>query len=267
MEIRVGGERFVLRHGMGETDDAVWVWAPERRTIAGGDLVVDYLPNCGNPRKVQRWAEEWAEACEEMADLRPEIVLGGHGDPLLGAPTCRTELRLVARTLRHIVDHVLAGPNTGVRPDHIVDSLELPEEARADPRLQPRYDRPEFIARNVIRRYGGWWSRYYADMLPAPQERRAGEFVALAGGAERVAERALELIADDPALACHLAEWALLADGSCRAAQDAVIEVFERRAADEVSLMANLTYMEAITWAKRLRDGSSAGTGSTMSAG
>jgi len=37
----VAGEfTFHLQHGRGETDDAAWVWVPERRLLAPGEMVI-----------------------------------------------------------------------------------------------------------------------------------------------------------------------------------------------------------------------------------
>ena len=90
LTVVVGGERFELYHARGETDDATWVWAPERGVVAAGDLVTGYLPNAGNPKKVQRYAEEWADAADAMAALRPEVIVPGHGDPVSGVERSRT---------------------------------------------------------------------------------------------------------------------------------------------------------------------------------
>ena len=49
--------------------------------------------------------------------------------------------------------------------------------------------------------------------------------------------RARALASAEPALACHLAEWAALADPKDRDAQQCVIDVFKQRAEGEISLM------------------------------
>ncbi|RKT87410.1 Metallo-beta-lactamase superfamily protein [Saccharopolyspora antimicrobica] len=244
LELRIGGERFVVRHAKGETDDAAWVWAPQRRVIAAGDLVVGYLPNAGNPRKVQRYAEEWADAAEEMAALDADYVITGHGDCVEGAEAIRDELLTMVEYLRYIVRHALDGLNAGMRPDDIVESLVIPTRLAAHPRLQPRYDRPEFICRNVIRRYGGWWDGNPANLLPAPTALRAGEIARLAGGVDVLVARANELADSDLRLACHLAEWAFLADPRSSAVQDCYVAVFDRRRDGEQSLMGKLAFSE-----------------------
>lgn len=253
LELEIGGERFVLRHGKGETDDATWVWAPERRVIAAGDLVTGYLPNAGNPRKVQRFAEEWADAAEEMASLSPVAIVPGHGEPALGEDELRDELTSLARYLRHIVDHTLAGLNAGMLHDDIVETLEVPADLSGHPRLPTVYDRPEFICRNVIRRYAGWWDGYPSTLLPSPREEQAREIARLAGGAGVVASRALEVAEQDLRLATHLAEWAFLADRSDPDAQAAYDAVIERRAQLEPALMAQVNLRRGNSWVQQAR--------------
>ena len=60
------------------------------------------------------------------------------------------------------------------------------------------YDEPEFIVRNIWRLYGGWYDGNPAHLKPAPEAVLAVEIAELAGGATRLAARALELAdADD----------------------------------------------------------------------
>lgn len=251
LELAVGGERFVLRHGKGETDDATWVWAPERGVIATGDLVTGYMPNAGNPKKVQRYAEEWAEAAEQMAALNPRVLITGHGEPATGVEEIRDELKTLARYLQTIVRHTLEGLNRGDLPDEIVRTLKIPEELSSHPRLPAIYDKPEFVCRNVIRRYSGWWDGYPAHLLPAGQNEQAAEIARLAGGTRRLVARARELADEDPRLAGHLAEWAFLADRSDPAAQECYRDVFEQRAEQEPSLMAQVNLRISAAWARR----------------
>ncbi len=85
----VGGEAFHLHHARGETDDATWVWVPGRAALACGDFWFNVAPNCGNPQKVQRYPEAWADAAEAMAGLGAEILLPGHDTFQVGADHIR----------------------------------------------------------------------------------------------------------------------------------------------------------------------------------
>lgn len=249
LDLQIGGEEFVCFHGMGETDDATYVWVPGRKVLACGDFWFNCAPNCGNPNKVQRYPEEWAQAGRHMAGLGAEILLPGHSNHQEGADHITQLFSDQAELLETIVEQTLAGLNAGLRHDEVVAQLEIPTHLAENPTLQPFYDRPEFIARNVIRKYGGWWNGYSSELMPAPPDARFGEIAHLAGGPEVLAGRAVELADVDLALACHVAEWAFLADPSSAAARDAVRLVFGRRAEEEESVMGKGVFNHVIRMA------------------
>jgi glyoxylase-like metal-dependent hydrolase (beta-lactamase superfamily II) len=252
LTLTLGGETFELRHARGESDDATWIWAPGRKVLCTGDFWIGCAPNAGNPQKVQRYAEEWEATLRAMAELGAEVMLPGHGQPIVGAAAIRAALLDAASYLRVIIDTTLEGLERGLDHDAIVARVSVPEELAAKPYLQPTYDRPEFIARNVIRLHAGWWNGRAADLLPAPAEARAREIMLLAGGLPALVTRARALAAEDLPLACHLAEWAQLASPSDRAANEAVRDLFTMRADAETSLMARNIFRAAAKRATEL---------------
>jgi alkyl sulfatase BDS1-like metallo-beta-lactamase superfamily hydrolase len=132
--------------------------------------------------------------------------------------------------------------NEGARLDEIIHTVAAPPELLSKPYLRPIYDDPEFIVRNVWRLYGGWYDGNPAHLKPAREQLLAEELAGLAGGADVLARRAVELSAsgadDDLRLAGHLAEYAALAAPDSAAAHRARAEVFARRRDAEPSLMA-----------------------------
>lgn len=243
----IGGETFELRHSKGETDDATWMWAPERKVLCTGDFWINCAPNCGNPQKVQRYPMEWIEALERMAALGAELLLPGHGRIVEGAEEIRGALTAAAAYLRSICDQTVEALNEGLPHDEVVARLQIPEDLAANPYLQPVYDRPEFIVRNLIRRLGGWWDGYPASVMPALAAERAKEIAVLAGGIDVLVDRARGLAEEgDLVMACHVAEWAALADPTNAAAQECVRDVFTARAKGEVSLMGRGIFMHAV---------------------
>jgi glyoxylase-like metal-dependent hydrolase (beta-lactamase superfamily II) len=237
LTLQIGGERFELRHAEGETDDVTWVWARDRGIVCTGDLYLSMLPNCGNPQKVQRYPEGWADALEAIASVGADLLLPGHGQPVEGPDEIRACCLNTAEALRAIVDQTLEGLNAGETHEDILARIEIPEHLRGFRYLDALYDRPEFIARNVIRKYGGWWDGFSSHVLPARMEDHATEIAGLAGGVAPLIARARELVATAPDLACHLAEWAALAAPRDREAHLCVIDVFGARAEQETSLM------------------------------
>lgn len=239
LALDIGGERFELRHDRGETDDATWVWIPGRRVILTGDLFIWASPNCGNPQKVQRYAPDWAAAFRSMLELDAEVLLPGHGLPIVGAERVHRALSEGAELLESLVSQTLALMNEGARLDDAIHTVRPPAHLLERPYLRPIYDEPEFAVRGIWRLFGGWWDGNPATLKPAPERDLAAEVAALAGGAGRLAERARELAAaGDLRLAGHLAELAALAAPDDPGVHATRAEVFGARAAEEASVMS-----------------------------
>ena len=238
-DVEVGGVRFELHHGKGETDDHTWIWLPHRKVLCTGDLFIWASPNCGNPQKVQRYPREWAIALREMAALGPELLLPGHGWPIAGAERIQQALGDTADLLDHLVDQTLAMMNAGARLDDIVHKVKAPEALLERPYLRPVYDEPEFVIRTVWRLYGGWYDGNPAHLKPAPDAALAAELASLAGGAGVLADRAEALAsAGDLRLAGHLAELAAQAAPGDPGVHKVRAAVFAQRAGEELSTMS-----------------------------
>jgi glyoxylase-like metal-dependent hydrolase (beta-lactamase superfamily II) len=239
LELEVGGVRFELAHCRGETDDHTWVWCPERGVVCPGDLFIWAVPNAGNPQKVQRYPAEWAAGLRRIAEREPRTLCPGHGAPVVGdAALVRRMLLETAAYLEALVERTLAVLENGSPPHvDVVHAVEAP--VSASPWLQPVYDEPEFIVRNLLRLHGGWHSGRPSELKPAPRVALARELCALSGGAAAMAARARAIAdAGDFRLACHLADWALEAAPDDAAVRDEVAAIYEQRAAGETSLMA-----------------------------
>jgi alkyl sulfatase BDS1-like metallo-beta-lactamase superfamily hydrolase len=212
---------------------------PDARVVLTGDLFIWASPNCGNPQKVQRYPKDWARALREMAGLGAEILLPGHGLPILGAERVRDALSDSAELLEILHDETLAMMNAGATLDEIVHTVRAPDRLLERPYLRPVYDEPEFVVRNVWRLYGGWYDGNPARLKPPPDASLAAEVAAFAGSAEALARRALE-VADggDLRLAAQLTEWAAAADPDDRTAREALADIYRRRVDAESSTMA-----------------------------
>jgi alkyl sulfatase BDS1-like metallo-beta-lactamase superfamily hydrolase len=246
--LTVGDATIELHHDLGETDDHTWAWLPAQRALVTGDLFIWAAPNCGNPQKVQRYVGEWAEALDRMRALDAELLLPGHGPAIFGADRVAQGLTDTAALLHTIHDQVVALMNQGKRLDQVVASVRIPDDLIARPYLRPIYDDPQFVIRNVWRRYGGWWDGNPARLLPPRDAALAAEVCAAAGGAPALAERARAAAGrGDLALACQLAEWAWQAAGpdDRAAAAAARAEVYRARADGESSLMARSIFLGA----------------------
>jgi len=243
LTLEVGGERFELFHDRGETDDATWIWSPERRILFAGDMFIWASPNCGNPQKVQRYARDWAAAFRKMDALAPDLLLPGHGLPIVGRDRVHRALTEGAELLESLVEQTLALMNEGARLDDIVHGVRPPAHLLERPYLQPIYDEPEFVVRNIWRQYGGWYDGDPSHLKPAPPAVLAEELASLAGGAAKLAARAREVAAGgDLRLAGHLAELAAQAAPRDKGVHAVRAEVFGARAREEASTMSKGIY-------------------------
>lgn len=245
-DISVGDVTAFLRHARGETDDHTWIFFPDTRVLCTGDLFIYAIPNAGNPQKVQRYAGEWAAALREMAAVKPEVLAPGHGYPIVGEDRVNRALLDTADALESLQEQTLTLMNQGATLDTLLHEVRLPAKLADRPYLQPVYDEPEFIVRNIYRLYGGWYDGIPSHLKPASEITQAEEIARLAGGAVKLTARAAELVeAGDLRLACHLADWAYFAAPDDQTIRKKVGQVYLERAESESSTMAIGIYLTA----------------------
>ncbi len=260
LRLRVGGQDLWLFHARGETDDHTWVYLPNERVIYTGDLFIWAVPNAGNPQKVQRYCIEWAWALREMAALEPQVLLPGHGLPIEGEDRVRIALLDTAAYLESLYRQTVALMNEGATIDDIIHTVRPPAELAAKPYLQPVYDEPEFIVRNVYRCLGGWYGGVPSELKPAPTSERAREIAALAGGIAPLLGRARELAGQGNfRMACHLVDWAADAAPESSEVHTLRAEVYEQRAEAEPSTMSRGIYGDAARRARERATGKAEG--------
>jgi alkyl sulfatase BDS1-like metallo-beta-lactamase superfamily hydrolase len=161
-----------------------------------------------------------------------------------GEEEIQEALLSTARFLRSIHDQVVAGMNEGKWLEDIIREINWP--ATDKPWLQPVYDHPEFIARNVYRLYGGWYDGDPANILPAHTEEIAATLVG-ATGSEPILSRARKLRDEgDLQLACHLVDFVRKGEPENRGAWELWRDLFTARAAEESSLMARGAFLSAV---------------------
>jgi alkyl sulfatase BDS1-like metallo-beta-lactamase superfamily hydrolase len=243
LALTVGGVRIELFHGRGETDDATFVWLPEQRVLASGDFVIWVFPNAGNPRKVQRFAPDWAAALRSMQALKPQTLIPGHGPVVFGEARAAQVLGDGAEVMESLTVQTLELMNAGRSLSEILHAFSVPAELLTKPYLLPKYDDPEFVVRGIWHLYAGWFDGNPAHLKPAPASELAVELASLAGGAEKLAERATLLAKGGRTrLAAHLAELAGTASPQDKAIQAARADVYDRCVAAETSLIGKAIF-------------------------
>jgi alkyl sulfatase BDS1-like metallo-beta-lactamase superfamily hydrolase len=205
--------------------------------------VIWVFPNAGNPRKVQRYAPDWAAALRRMQALKPEVLIPGHGPVIFGGERAAQMLDDGATVLESLTRQTLELMNKGSSLDEILHSVRAPAELLAKPYLLPKYDDPEFVVRGIWHLYAGWFDGNPAHLKPAPSAELAGEIAALAGGAATLAGRAKTLAeAGKTRLAAHLIELASSAAPKSAEIQTVRAKIYEQCTEAEPSLIGKAIY-------------------------
>jgi alkyl sulfatase BDS1-like metallo-beta-lactamase superfamily hydrolase len=243
LEKTIGGEKFVLFHAKGETEEQIWLWMPGRKAVFTADYYQGFLPNAGNGKRIMRHVDEWAGALRQMAALKPLVMMPMHGAALAGEQPIHDALTLHAGALEHISNQVVTRLNAGERKDRIAASIDWPDRFAKSPLLDQQYNRPEDIARMVAMRWTGWWDDIPSHYAALPFEDEAKEALQLAGGVDAVDKRARELLLTNSKLAARLADWAYFGAPDNPKALRLAVDVYIARIAE-----ADMPVQEALVY-------------------
>ncbi|MBP2702853.1 MBL fold metallo-hydrolase [Microbispora sp. RL4-1S] len=243
LNLSLGDVTLQLSHTLGETDDATWAYLPERGVLLTGDLFVWQVPGAGDPHRVQRYPDEWAVALRRMATVDAQVLLPGHGLPVIGPDRVRQALTDTADYLDSLVEQTLDLMNAGARLDDILHRVRPPAELAERVYLRSNHDEPEFIVRNIWRLHGGWHDGNPAHLKPAPDAVFARAVADLSAGAASLAGRAVTVAGDgDLRLACQLAELAAQAEPDNHKVHEIRALVYAMRVQEEPGAIAKGVY-------------------------
>ncbi len=203
----LGGLTFELYPEWGETDDAIWLWLPEKKVIFAGDLMVSHFPNVGNPYKVQRYPKHWALAMERMMEKNPEYLVPGHGELIEGKEKVKEVLSITAEAMNFVHDEVVKRLNEGKWFEQIFhEMIEIfPDKLKNHPYLLPMYGCYEFAIHAVYRLYHGWYDTGNpTDLFPAKRKDVAKEFLKVADGTKFLEQAKKNMEEGKQQLALHL---------------------------------------------------------------
>jgi len=235
--IELGGRRIeLLAVPGGETIDSLVVWLPDDRVALVGNMfsaLFGHMPNLVTMRGDRlRFTLPFLASVQRVIDLQPEVLLLCHHGPLRGAARIRSECERIRDAVQYVHDATVAAMNRGDDVWSAMREIALPGHLD----LGQAYGRVDWSVRAIWEGYGGWFhQRSTLELYPVAPEHGWSEIVALAGGPDAVAGRAVELIDDavdhDGLLAAvRLCEMALSVDDRNRPALHAYALAHERLA-------------------------------------
>ena len=189
----LGGKRFELFHTQGETEDHLAIYLPHCDALLVGDLYYHSFPNLSTPMLEPRPVRGWIKSLNRFIEMSPRHLVLGHTDPLTGKQLILEHLRNYRDAIKYVHDETVRCINQGKTVDQAVAEIKLPEHLAKLPYLQEYYGRVAWSVRGIYRGYTGWYDGKGTGLNPLPPEYRARELVTLAGGANNILSRAIEL--------------------------------------------------------------------------
>jgi len=197
LEMEICGVRVVMEHAPGETNDQIFLWLPERRTLLPGDNVYRAFPNLYTIRgTLYRDVLAWVASLDRMRDLRPAHLVPSHTRPVSGEAEIAEILTAYRDAIQLVHDQTLRGMNQGLTPDELVHFVKLPPHLAEHPWLREHYGTVEWSVRSVFTGYLGWFDGEAAHLSPAPPDERARGLAELAGGREALVAAAESALGD-----------------------------------------------------------------------
>jgi glyoxylase-like metal-dependent hydrolase (beta-lactamase superfamily II) len=211
----LGGRKFeVIWTPGGETRSAVVVWLPDEKIAIVGNLFGPLFGNHPNLNTMRgdkpRWALQFIDSIKKVRALRPELILTGH-EAIEGADHIQCELTRIIDSVQWVHDRTVEGMNAGKDLRTLMREIVPPPELT----LTEEYGRVAWNVRATWHEYTGWFdpARGTTELYGVPPSSVAADVAELAGGADRLAERARGYVGGGkPLEALHLLDIALAAE-------------------------------------------------------
>src|SRR4029077_15898050 len=125
-----------------------------------------------------RWALDYINSLNKVLDLKPELVLPSHGEPVKSNTEISRRLSKYRDAIQYVHDEVVKGMNDGK------DVFTLMREIKLPPQLDigETYGKVAWSVRGIYEGYVGWFDLNPASMYAASPNAADGELVELAGG-------------------------------------------------------------------------------------
>ena len=203
----LGGVKVELYHTIGETPGHLMIWLPQERVLFSGDLYYESFPNLSTPMLEPRPVKGWYESLDRMISLKPAYLVPSHSSAIIGENNVRAVLTHHGRAIRFVYEETVNAINQGLTVDEAVAKIRLAPELAQREHLKELYGRVDWSVRGIYQELTGWYDGRGTGLNPLPVRYLSRELVLLAGGADKLLARAIELQqAGEHQLVCELCD-------------------------------------------------------------
>ena len=204
LKMSISGIDIELFHAPGETNDQIFVWLPNHKSLMPGDNVYKTFPNLYTIRgTTHRDVIGWVQSIDHMKSFEPEFLFPSHTKPIVGKDKIREILIIYRDAIQFIHDQTIRLMNQGYYPDQIIEMIQLPEEIAKSPYLFEFYGTIRWSVKSIFNGYLGWFNGNPSELDPLSREEKAIRISQLAGGKEILLEQLYKAVEDEDM------QWAL----------------------------------------------------------
>lgn len=210
----LGGRIFELYSVPGgETLDSLVVWMPQDRILFSGNMtgpIFGHVPNLYTLRGDKiRYVQWYIDSVQRVIDLRPEVLITGHGEPVRGEDNIRLQLGKMRDAVMYIRDRTFEGMNAGTDLWTLMGQIELPPELD----IPQGHGKLPWMVRAIWEEHMGWFRfESTTELYNVPATALAPDYVELAGRPALLQRAGHYLQENKPLHAMHLVDAVLATD-------------------------------------------------------
>ncbi len=190
LELDCDGLDVELVAAVGETIDSLIVWLPERRTALVSNLFGPLFPHFPNLNTLRgdryRFVEPYLDSVRKVRALRPDVLVTGRHDPIVGAELIDACLERLSGAVDYVHQRALEGFNAGTDVWTLMREIQLPPQLR----VGQGYGTVPWAVRTLWESYLGWFKLQSTTELYPDSARAAISDLVAALGSGAALERA-----------------------------------------------------------------------------
>ena len=226
LKINISGIEMELYHAPGETDDQIFVWLPNHKSLMPGDNVYKTFPNLYTIRGTShRDVKGWIDSLDHMKTFNPEFLFPSHTKPIIGKEVIQNVLNTYRDAIQFVHDQTIRLMNQGMYPDEIAEKIKLPESIADSPYLKEFYGTVRWSVKSIFNGYLGWFSGNPAELDPLSREEKAKRILNLAGDIDvMIDDLRLAVEKEDMQWALELSDYLIALDSFTKEVKDLRID-------------------------------------------
>jgi len=185
--LQIDDLQFIIHTSPAETPDAAVIIIPQLKTAICGDSYNTSFPNIGILRgSVPRLARGYINAMDIVINSKPEFLLPGHGEPVIGEQNVLNKAKNYRNSIQYVFDKTIDGMNVGKDPITLMKEITLPDTYG----VNELYGRSSWTSRGIYDYYNGWFNGDIEELYPLQTEEFNSLLIKIAGSTKVYIEEA-----------------------------------------------------------------------------